>query len=100
LEKAPSQALKTELLYIFCRENVSAMRAARAAVAHFMHARLAAAFFGWQAWVFRHQEAVGKLRGVGLRLQQPLLMGAWQAWRGFAVREGLLQVASASRVRP
>ena len=66
------------------------------AASHFLHARLTSAFYGWQASVCRRQEGLGKLQAVGMRLQHPLLMGAWQAWRDFARREGLLKVMVSS----
>ena len=69
------------------------MRDARAAIAHWANARLAAAVAGWRSYIKRHGEMMRRLQATAAKLQQPLQLQAWQSWR-----HSILQL-QAKRVR-
>ena len=64
-----------------CRDNAAEMRDARASLAHWANARLAAAVSGWRSYIRRHGEMIRRLQATAVKLQQPLQLQAWQSWR-------------------
>ena len=69
-----------------CRDNAAEMRAARASIAHWANARLAAAVSGWRSYIRRHGEMIRRLQATAVKLQQPLQLQAWQSWRHYILQ--------------